>query len=302
MLPITIAPDVEQAIAAGSPVVALESTVISHGLPTPRNREVAVACEEAVRANGATPATIAVLDGRIVVGCNADEIEFLTRATDVAKVSRRDLAAVIARQGNGATTVAGTLLCAALAGIKVMATGGIGGVHRRGESSMDVSADLQELARAPLAVVCSGAKSILDIGRTLEVLETNGVPVAGFGTTEFPAFYSQKSGHPVEICVDTAAEAASLIAAHQSIPGGGGVLIANPVPEQAAIPSEDVDKWIAAALNDAKESGVSGKDVTPFLLSALTELSKGITLEANVALLESNAAVAAEIAVALLAA
>lgn len=299
MLPITIAPNVQQAMASKAPIVALESTVISHGLPAPRNREVALACEAAVRARGATPATIAVLDGRVVIGCDADQIEFLARATDVAKVSRRDLAAVIARQGNGATTVAGTLLCAAAAGIKVMATGGIGGVHRGGEASMDISADLQELARAPLAVVCSGAKSILDLGRTLEVLETNGVPVAGFGTSDFPAFYSQKSGHPVEIRVNTATEAANLIDAHQNIPNAGGVLIANPVPADAAIPPQDVDKWIAIALTDAQKSGVSGKDVTPFLLSALTRLSNGATLEANVALLENNAGIAAEIAVAL---
>jgi pseudouridylate synthase len=299
MLPITIAPNVQQAITSQAPIVALESTVIAHGLPAPRNSEVALACEAAVRARGATPATIAVLDGQIVIGCNVDQIDFLARATEIAKVSRRDLAAVIAQRGNGATTVAGTLLCAAAAGIKIMATGGIGGVHRGGETSMDVSADLQELARAPLAVVCSGAKSILDLGRTLEVLETNGVPVAGFGTDDFPAFYSQKSGHPVEIRVDTATEAANLIDAHQKIPDAGAVVIANPVPAHAAIPSPHVDKWIVTALTEARESGVNGKDLTPFLLSTLTRLSDGATLEANVALLENNASVAAEIAVAL---
>jgi pseudouridine-5'-phosphate glycosidase len=299
MLPLTIAPNVQQAIASQAPVVALESTVIAHGLPAPRNCEVALACEAAVRARGATPATIAVLDGRIVIGCDADQIDFIARGTDIAKVSRPDLAAVIARRGNGATTVAGTLLCAAAAGIRVMATGGIGGVHRGGETSMDVSADLQELARAPLAVVCAGAKSILDLGRTLEVLETNGVPVAGFRTGHFPAFYTQKSGHPVAIRVDTATEAADLIAAHQSIPNAGGIVIANPVPAAAAIPSQDVDKWILTALTEAQESGVSGKELTPFLLSALARLSNGATLEANIALLENNAGVAAEIAVAL---
>ena len=299
MLPLAIAPNVQQAIASHAPVVALESTVIAHGLPAPRNSEVALACEAAVRAKGATPATIAVLDGRIVIGCNAGQIDFLARGNDIAKVSRPDLAAVIARSGNGATTVAGTLLCAAAAGIRVMATGGIGGVHRGGETSMDVSADLQELARAPLAVVCAGAKSILDLGRTLEVLETNGVPVAGFGTDHFPAFYTRKSGHSVRIRVNTATEAADLIAAHQSIPDAGGIVIANPVPEEAALPSQDVDKWILNALTEAEGSGVSGKDLTPFLLSTLTRLSSGATLEANIVLLENNAGVAAEIAVAL---
>ena len=297
MLPVVIAANIQQAIASRAPVVALESTVIAHGLPTPRNSEVALACEAAVRARGATPATIAILDGRIVIGCDADQIHFLARGANIAKISRRDLAAVIARRGNGATTVAGTLLCAAVAGIRVMATGGIGGVHRGGETSMDVSADLQELARAPLAVVCAGAKSILDLGRTLEVLETNGVPIAGFGTDHFPAFYSQESGFPVEIRVNTATEAADLIAAHQSIPNAGGIVIANPVPADAAIPSQDVEKWILNALTEAQESGVSGKDLTPFLLSSLTRLSSGATLASNIALLENNASVAAEIAV-----
>lgn len=299
MLPVVIAANIQQAIDSRSPVVALESTVIAHGLPTPCNSEVALACEAAVRARGATPATIAILDGRIVIGCDADQIHFLARGTNIAKISRRDLAAVIARRGNGATTVAGTLLCAAAAGIRVMATGGIGGVHRGGETSMDISADLQELARAPLAVVCAGAKSILDLGRTLEVLETNGVPIAGFGTDHFPAFYSQESGFPVEIRVNTATEAADLIAAHQSIPDAGGIVIANPVPADAAIPSRDVEKWILNALMEAQGSGVSGKDLTPFLLSSLTRLSSGATLESNIALLENNASVAAEIAVAL---
>ena len=218
---------------------------------------------------------------------------------DIAKISRRDLAAVIARGGTGATTVAGTVLCAAAAGIAIMATGGIGGVHRGGETSLDISADLSELARSPVAVVCSGAKSILDLPRTLEVLETNGVPVAGYGTSTFPAFFSASSGLSLEIRVDGAGAAAGLIRAHRALPGAGGIVIANPVPHAAAIPAETVDRWIEAALAAAHRDGIAGKAVTPFLLKALVALSAGATLNANVALLVNNAAVAADIAVAL---
>ncbi len=299
MLPLTITPEIQNALDAQGPIVALESTVIAHGLPKPRNVEVALACETAVRESGAIPATIAVLDGRIVIGCDEDQIEFLGRSKNVEKISRRDLAAVIARGGNGATTVAGTLLCASAAGIRVVATGGIGGVHRGGETSMDVSADLIELAKTPLAVVCSGAKSILDLSRTLEVLETHGVPVAGFGTDIFPSFFSRLSPHPLEIRLDNATDAAALIRAHREIPGTGGMVIANPVPVAAALPPQEVDGWIETALKEAQAAGIVGKEVTPFLLGALTRLSGGATLEANVALLEDNARVAGNVAVAL---
>ncbi len=298
-LPLVFAPAVKQAIDTGAPVVALESTVIAHGLTAARNLELALACESAFRARGATPATIAVIDGEIVIGCTEDQIHHLATASDVGKVSRRDITAVIARRGTGATTVAGTLLCAAAAGIRIMATGGIGGVHRGGESSLDISADLSELARSPVAVVCSGAKSILDLPRTLEVLETNGVPVAGYRTAEFPAFYAQTSGLTLEIRLDSAREAADLIRVHRALPGAGAVVIANPVPASAAIPATTVDRWIETALATANQRGVTGKDVTPFLLKALVELSGGATLNTNIALLENNAAVAADIAVAL---
>lgn len=298
-LPLFIAPDVAQALAAGAPVVALESTVIAHGLPAPRNLDLARSCEAAVRARGATPATVAVIDGQIVVGCTDNQIQRLAAGGDIAKVSRRDIAAVIARGDTGATTVAGTMMCAAAAGIAIMATGGIGGVHRGGETSLDVSADLYELARAPVAVVCSGAKSILDLPRTLEVLETNGVPVAGYGTSTFPAFFASSSGLALDIRVDGARAAADLVRAHRTLPGAGGLVIANPVPAAAAIPAATVDRWIDAALAAAHRDGVAGKAVTPYLLKALVDLSAGATLKANVALLVDNAAVAAEIAVAL---
>lgn len=298
-LPLLVAPDVAHALAAGAPVVALESTVIAHGLPAPRNLDLARACEAAVRARGVTPATVAVIDGQIVVGCTDEQIQRLAAGGDIAKISRRDLAAVIARGGTGATTVAGTVLCAAAAGIAIMATGGIGGVHRGGETSLDISADLSELARSPVAVVCSGAKSILDLPRTLEVLETNGVPVAGYGTSTFPAFFSASSGLSLDIRVDGAGATAGLIRAHRALPGAGGIVIANPVPHAAAIPAETVDRWIEAALAAAHRDGIAGKAVTPFLLKALVALSAGATLNANVALLVNNAAVAADIAVAL---
>jgi len=299
MLPLAVSATVQRALTDQMPVVALESTVIAHGLPSPRNVEVALACEAAIHARGATPATIAVLDGRIVVGCDRDQIEHLGRSDNIAKVSRRDIGAVIANGGDGATTVAGTLLCAHAAGIRIMATGGIGGVHRGGETSLDISADLQELARTPVAVVCSGAKSILDLSRTLEVLETNGVPVAGYETSVFPAFYSRTSDLSLDICLNGATEAAALIQAHSALPGAGGIVIANPPPEETAIPLEKVEVWIDKALAEARKSGIHGKDVTPYLLSALARLSAGATLETNVALLAHNAGVAAGIAVAL---
>jgi pseudouridine-5'-phosphate glycosidase len=298
-LPLDIASPVRDALDQGAPVVALESTVISHGLPAPVNLKVAHACERTVRDNGAMPATIGIIRGRIVVGCTASDLDHLANADHVAKVSRRDLAAVVATGADGATTVAGTILIAAAAGIRMMATGGIGGVHRGGEQSLDISADLDELARSPVAVVCAGAKSILDLPRTLEVLETKGVPVAGYGTAAFPAFFTRDSGLPLEIRVNTPAEAARLIATHLTLPAAGGVLIANPVPAAAALDPATVDAWIEQALAGAAAAGVAGKDVTPYLLREISTLSDGATLNANVALLENNATLAAQIACAL---
>jgi len=294
-LPLSVAPAVQANLDAGGPVVALESTVIAHGLPAPANVETALACEAEVRDRGAVPATIAIIDGRIVVGCSEEEIRRLVVGT-VAKVSRRDVAAVIARAGDGATTVAGTVLCAAAAGIRVMATGGIGGVHRGGADSLDVSSDLEELGRSPVAVVCAGAKSILDLPRTLEVLETKGVPVVGYGTDRFPAFFCRDSGLALEARTDTPGEAATLIATHLALPGAGGLVIANPLPDREALEAAEVDGWIAQALEEASAQDIVGKDVTPFLLRRVAELSDGKTLAANLKLLKRNAALAADIA------
>ncbi len=298
-LPLAINGAVRDALERGGPVVALESTVIAHGLPEPANVETALACEEAVRAAGATPATIAILGGEVIVGCTEAQIRRISESKSIAKVSRRDIASVLARDADGATTVAGTILCAHAAGIRVMATGGIGGVHRGGEESMDVSADLDELGRTPVAVVCAGAKSILDLPRTLEVLETKGVPVAGFLTDRFPAFFSRDSGLPVNTRVDTPEAAARMIAIHDELPNTGGLVIANPVPEDAALDEASVASWTSEALAEASSRGVSGRDVTPFLLARIAALSGGATIGANVALLKSNAKLAARIACAM---
>jgi pseudouridine-5'-phosphate glycosidase len=296
--------DVAAAIAAGYPVVALESTVIAHGLPRPLNLQTAGAMEAAVREAGATPATIGVLYGKFVIGLSPEEIAFLSEAQSVAKVSRSDLAAVLASGMPGATTVAGTMFAAEMAGIRIMATGGIGGVHRGGENSMDISADLTELSRTPVAVVCAGAKAILDLPRTLEVLETLGVPVVGYGTREFPAFYSRESGLQLVQRVDTPEEAAKVMRVQY---GSGrrrandgtrtGILFANPAPRENALPREEMDAFIAAALQAAEIAGVRGKSVTPFLLQEVARLSGGKTLKANVGLLVANAALAGQIAV-----
>ncbi|MFO1056142.1 MAG: pseudouridine-5'-phosphate glycosidase [Dongiaceae bacterium] len=293
-----LAPEVAAALAAGGPVVALESTIISHGMPYPRNLETARRVEAAIRAEGAVPATIAVLDGRLRVGLGAAELERLATARDLAKLSRRDLAAAIATGGSGATTVAATMIGAALAGIAVFATGGIGGVHRGGESSLDISADLEELARTPVAVVCAGAKAILDLPRTLEYLETRGVPVIGFGTDAFPAFYTRDSGLAVDRRADSGAEVAAIMAASRRLGLGGGLLVANPIPEAHALPRATVEAAIAAALADAERDGVRGKAVTPFLLGRLEALTGGASLAANIELVISNARVGAAIAVA----
>ena len=294
---LAIAPDVRAALEAGRAVVALKSTVISHGLPRPTNLEVARRCEAAIREEGATPATVGIIEGRIVVGLNDDQLRTLALAEDVRKVSRRDYPIAVARREMGATTVAGTMIAAYMAGIQVFATGGIGGVHRG--NSDDVSADLPELAGTPVGVVCAGAKSILDLPRTLEYLETAGVPVLGYGTDTFPAFYAASSGLPVDARVDTPQQAAAILRARWDLGFAGGVLIAVPPPDDLAMPNDVMDAAVEQALHDAEGAGVRGKAITPFLLSRVSEITGGRSLEVNIALLERNARTAAHIAKAL---
>lgn len=294
-----VAAPVRDALQGGGPVVALESTVIAHGLPYPENAAVARAMEAAIRAEGATPATIAVLDGRIVVGLSESEIERLATAEGVLKASRRDLGVALARGGLAATTVAGTLACAALAGIRIFATGGIGGVHRGAARTFDISADLPELARAPVLTVCAGAKAILDLPLTLEYLETAGVPVVGFGTDELPAFYSRESGLRVPHRAESAAEVAAIAAAQWRSGLGGGVLVACPIPAEHALPRATVEAAIAEALARAEAEGIQGPALTPFLLARIGELTGGASIGANRALLLNNATWAARFAIAL---
>jgi pseudouridine-5'-phosphate glycosidase len=287
--------EVADALAAGRPVVALESTAIAHGLPRPRNLVTARHLEAIVRDVGAVPATVAVLDRRIRVGLSAEALGQFAAREDVVKASRRDLAFLLASGHPGATTVAATLAVAALAGIRVFATGGIGGVHRGGAASLDVSADLAALADCPVALVSAGAKLILDLEKTLEVLETYSVPVIGYGCTSFPGFYCADAGLPLDLGVETPREAADIMRAHWTL-GQGGLLFAKPIPEAAGLRRGEVEGWIAEALGEAGDAGIGGKAVTPFVLARLHELSGGRTLDANVALLEANARVAAEIA------
>lgn len=298
MTTLDIRPQIAGALAANRAVVALESTVIAHGLPWPENLETAKAMEAAIVAAGAVPATIGIIGGTITIGLEAEELERFARTQGIVKVSRRDFGSVIAAGRDGATTVAATMICAAQAGIRVFATGGIGGVHRGAKESFDVSADLRELGRTPVLVVCSGAKSILDLPHTLEVLETEGVPVVGYGTDRLPAFHARDSGLDLDQRVDTPAAAAALAGAHWDL-GLGGLVVANPVPAGAAIASEVLERWIDDATKAATAQSVAGKDVTPFLLDRLAALSEGKTLAANKALLIDNARVAAEIAGAL---
>jgi pseudouridine-5'-phosphate glycosidase len=293
-----VAPPVRAALDAGRGVVALESTIITHGMPFPQNLETARSVEAEIRAQGAEPATIAVVGGRIRVGLDAAALARLAEDGAAVKASRRDLAAVLARGATAGTTVATTMMAAAMAGIGVFATGGIGGVHRGAERTFDVSADLLELARTPVAVVCAGAKSILDIPKTLEVLETNGVPVIGYRTDTFPAFFARSSGEPVAQRLDGAADIARLVALHRRI-GGGGVLVANPIPAADALPGEAIEAAIAAACAEAEAQGIAGKALTPFLLGRINALTGGASLKANVALVRNNARLAAEIATAL---
>ena len=296
---VRIADEVAAAIAEGCPVVALESTLISHGLPRPRNLDVARRLEAAVREGGAVPATVGIVGGRPIVGLSDAELTLLATAASVRKCSRRDVALVVARGEHGATTVAGTLALIGIAGIQVFATGGIGGVHRGAEQTFDVSADLVELARSRAIVVCAGAKALLDLPRTIEVLETAGVPILGWRTDELPAFYSSASGLPVTARLETAAEAARVALAAWELGIGGGVLVGVPPPPGTTLANERVEQSLADALAEADRRGLRGPEVTPFLLRAVGEQTGGESVEANLALLENNARVGAEIAVAL---
>ncbi len=295
-----IAPEIAACLADGAPVVALESTIITHGMPYPRNAETARAVEAEVRAAGATPATIAVVDGRCRIGLPDAALDALAaRADAVAKASRRDLGVIVAQRGTAGTTVAATMFLAARAGIALFATGGIGGVHRGAERSFDISADLLELAASPVAVVCAGCKSILDIPKTLEVLETQGVPVIGYGTRDFPAFFARESGARLEHRCDTPAELASVIAAQRALGAPGGLLIANPIAPEHAMPPVEIAAAIEAALRDAEAQGIAGKAATPFLLQRVLALTGGRSLAANIGLVRGNARLAAQAAVAL---
>ncbi|MFL0246137.1 pseudouridine-5'-phosphate glycosidase [Candidatus Clostridium stratigraminis] len=292
-----INPEVEKALKEGKPVVALESTIISHGMPYPKNVETALETERIVRENGSIPATIAILKGRLKVGLTREEIEYLGKGKEVIKTSRRDIPFIIAKGADGATTVASTMIIAALAGVKVFVTGGIGGVHRGAQETFDISADLQELANTNVAVVCAGAKSILDIGLTLEYLETNGVPVVGFGTEEMPAFYTRKSGFNVDYRVDTPEEVAAAIKTKWDLGLNGGMIIANPIPEKNQMDYDTINNAIESALRDAKEKGIKGKETTPFLLAKVKEITGGDSLESNIQLVYNNARVGSKIAV-----
>lgn len=292
-----ISPEVQQALAEGKPVVALESTIISHGMPYPKNVETALLVEKTIRDNGAVPATIAIIGGRLKAGLSPEEIEYLGKSgRKVAKVSRRDLAAIVARGTDGATTVTTTMIIAHMAGIRVFATGGIGGVHRGAETTMDISADLEELANTPVMVVCAGAKSILDLGLTLEYLETKGVPVIGYGTDELPAFYTRRSGFGVDYRVDTPAQLAAMFKAQQELGMKGGMLVTNPIPEQYAMDKEVIDAAIDQAVRESREKGIHGKETTPFLLARVVELTGGDSLESNIQLVLNNAVVASRTA------
>lgn len=296
MIPLHFSDAVAQARRAGHPLVALESTIITHGMPAPHDLDTARRAEATVRDNGAVPATIAVLEGRLHIGLDASQLEQLAQAKDVAKLSRADLAVCLATGGTGATTVAATMIAAHLAGIEVFATGGIGGVHRGAESSFDVSADLQELAQTPVTVVCAGAKAILDLPKTLEMLETLGVPVIAVGQNALPAFWSRDSGLTAPLRLDTASAIARAHRTRVAMGLSGGQLIANPIPAEDEIPYDDIQKAVASALSDARTQGIAGKDVTPFLLSRIYDLTAGRSLTANIALMLNNARLAARIA------
>ena len=293
-----VAPEVKKAIEEGKPVVALESTIISHGMPYPKNVETALNVEKVIRDNGAVPATIAIIGGRLKAGLSKEEIDYLGKTGQkVTKVSRRDLPVIVSRKMDGATTVATTMIIAAMAGIKVFATGGIGGVHRGAETTMDISADLEELAQTPVLVVCAGAKAILDLGLTLEYLETKGVPVIGYGTEELPAFYTRKSGFKVDYRLDTPTEVAAAFVAKKELGMAGGMLLTNPIPEQYAMDDKVINAAIDQAIKESVEQGIKGKATTPVLLARVVELTGGDSLESNIQLVYNNATVAAKTAV-----
>ncbi len=290
-------PDVQAALDRGQPVVALESTIISHGMPYPDNVATALKVEQAVRDSGATPATIAIINGRMKVGMTAEEIEYLGKTgLDIIKTSRRDLPVILAKKLDGATTVATTMIIAAMAGIKVFATGGIGGVHRGAETTFDISADLQELAHTDVAVVCAGCKSILDIGLTLEYLETNGVPVLGYQTKSMPAFYTRESGFETDHKMDSPEDIALTMHAKWDNEMSGGIVVANPIPREHSMLREDIDRAIEQALKELDEQGIKGKESTPFLLSRVKELTGGESLKSNIELVLNNARLASQVA------
>ena len=294
-----IHPEVAQALKEGKPVVALESTIISHGMPYPQNVETALNVEAIIREQGAVPATIAIIGGRLKAGLSWEEIEYFgKKGQAIHKASRRDLSVLCARGEDGATTVATTMIIAHMAGIQVFATGGIGGVHRGAETTMDISADLEELGRTPVMVVCAGAKAILDLGLTLEYLETKGVPVIGYGTDELPAFYSRQSGFGVDYRIDTPEDLAAAFKAQNKMALGGGMLVTNPIPEEYAMPSDVINKAIDQAISECNAKGIHGKQTTPFLLARVAELTGGDSLASNIRLVYNNAKVAAQTAVA----
>ena len=292
-----VSPEVAAAIAEGRPVVALESTIISHGMPYPQNVETALKVESIIRENGAVPATIAILGGRLKAGLTPEEIEYLgKKGHDVTKASRRDLAVLVSRKEDGATTVTTTMMIAYMAGIRIFATGGIGGVHRGAQTTMDISADLEELAQTPVMVVCAGAKSILDLGLTLEYLETHGVPVIGYGTKELPAFYTRKSGFGVDYELDSPQELATAFKASMDMGLKGGMLVTNPIPEEYSMDPAVINKAIDEAIAQANAQGIHGKESTPFLLAKVKELTGGDSLDSNIQLVFNNARLAAKTA------
>ena len=295
---LSITPEIAEAIAAGKPVVALESTILSHGMPFPQNVEFAHKVEEIVRAEGAIPATTAIIGGKLKVGLTS-ELDIMCKAENVGKVSRRDVAVYLATGKTGATTVATTMMIAEMAGIKIFATGGIGGVHRGAETTMDISADLQELANTKVAVVCAGAKSLLDLGLTLEYLETYGVPVLGLRTDEFPAFYCKSSGLKLDYRAETEEEIAKIVKTKWDLGLKGGFVIGNPIPDEYALDYDEMEKVIVKALELAKEQGIHGKDTTPFLLSHIKDMTEGVSFASNLQLAYNNARAASKIAVAL---
>ena len=288
-----VAPEVQAALDAGKPVVALESTIISHGMPYPQNVETALKVEQIIRDGGAVPATIAIIGGRLKAGLTAEDIDYLGKTgAGVTKASRRDLPVLVAQKKDGATTVTTTMMIAAMAGIQVFATGGIGGVHRGAETTMDISADLEELAQTPVMVVCAGAKSILDLGLTLEYLETHGVPVIGYQTEELPAFYTRKSGFGVDYRMDTPAEIAEAFHVKRALGLKGGMLVTNPIPEEYSMDADAINGAIAEAVEEAKAQGIHGKATTPFLLAKIKDITGGSSLDANIQLVYNNARLA----------